>query len=311
MGQVSDQLGDMATKQNATLLGIGVLLVAVVASGGAFNSIMPGGDDGNNQTDGEFQQISFNEYSVPVEIQDDELADSDTVYVVSADAEADEDYGNYEEAASSITDFGDAEVHSFDPNADGEISIAADRIGENEDFQAGQELRVFTDDTADYTSFETVSLPETIEKFKYQQDNPSETLAVDFLQNAQYEDDGTTTSSDGDDKTYEKVRTVTEGTSVMGDINVSNVGADVTEVSVTVTADGEQVYSESSDGSEDGETIASALSADLVEEEMSSNPVTAEDSVTVSVEVEADGAGNAVDVALNELDDGSVLSATV
>lgn len=310
----------MANKQNATLAGIAVLLVAVVASGGAFNSLLPGQDDGDSGEDGEFTMLDFNDYPVDVELKSDQISSGDTVYLVSADAEAPDNYGNHEAdvSASDIeSDFGnDAEVIASSDDAissvnDGSLVISSDAIGENEDFQAGQEYRVFSDNAdSAYTSFDTVTLPSEVEKFKYEQDSPSETLTVDFLQDATYSLDGTTTSSDGNDHEFERAVEVTDGTSVMGDINVSSVGADVTEVSVTVTADGEQVYSETSDGSEDGETIASALSEDLVEEDMGKNPVTAEESVTVAVEVDADGSSNSVTVDLNELDDGGISQAS-
>lgn len=337
MGEVSDKLRNQSL-QNWAIIGLLAFLVAGLGIGGSALNVFDSGDENPDAPDvGEFVEIDYNEYTTDFKILSDALSDTDTVHVVSADAELPEDYNDHTVAASDLkSDFdSDVDVYSLDANADGEVVIDKSRIGANEDFQAGQEYRVFTDATTDYTSFASFTMTDQIEKFAYEEGN-AQTANVELLESetpgelteevltADGEVAGedttvdtglssriTTIENDGE-FTFEATQEIDSGDVVLGDVAVSSVHSSVSEVSMTVRADGEVVYSDSAT-----EDFTNNLGGDFVEEEMNSNPVLAENDVSVTVDVEYDASatsGSAADLValdVSELDGTSFYAPTI
>lgn len=318
MGKVSDQLENQSLQNWAIIALLAVVAVGMVGSQ-SMNIFSSGEDQADAPDVGDFVEIDYNEYTTDFEV----LAEGATeVHFVNAE-ELPEEYGDYTESASAITDELDSDEVESVAVSDDKATVDATEIGENEFFVAGETYDVIVE--GDHLTFEEVTVPETIEKFAYEQGNAQtesvevmeagaasvdseevltadgETAGEDTTVNTGL-DSRVTTIEEDDEFSFEAEVEVEDGTALFGAAEVTQAGDSVEEVAMTVRADGEVVYSDSA--SED----FTDLGDDFVEEEMEYNPVMAEDDIIVTLDVEYDSEtadGDLLGISVDNLDDDS------
>lgn len=303
------------------LIGVGLLSTAMVAQTGVFDNVpvlSAMNLDADVDDDEDVVQVHMRpmgEATAPLEIFADGAT---TVYFAAPDAEIPDEYGDYTETASVIESETDGDVFTVDISDDrGEIDTSD--IGPNQDFVPGETYTVWSNDGEDaYLEFHgEVTIPAETEAFKVE-NQISEQITLDTIEKEEYGDtieevrtaEGETASGDTEVDTGLPDRIediyddgefilwteieVDDGTALLGEVDSISVHDDVEEVSLTITVDGEEVYSESEDADD-----VSDLELEFVEDDMERNPVRASSEIVVEMDVEFDDDRESTDANVN------------
>lgn len=293
MGKVADQMNQL-NYQNWAIIGLLALLSVGMLFPGALNSLQGDQSDLENKT--KFDQISYDDYPVALNVPDNA-----TVYMVSSDV-AEEDmpdaYGDYTSSESDM----DSDVNDLDKGEEYYVTS-------NGQFDAGEvpsgQYRVAVYSNGNLNYFATESVPSEIAKFRYEQDNP-----VDVVQDSDLTEMGTfavktsdvtgeveeseSYADDGESMTETTTLEVSDGTVLLGEVAPSNLHSNVTDVTLSVvSSDGTTVYEQSDDVTDgvdfdelmvaDGE---SARTDSYDSDTLAQNPVMEDGEFTVEVEAE-------------------------
>ena len=285
----------MSTKEVIALLGTigGVIVVAGLVAGVGPLSVADSDDKNSNLK-------PMGDATADLRVIAD---DADTVYMAAPDAQVADEYGDYTETASTIESETEGDVYTVDIT-NGEGTISASNVGPNQDFKPGETYTVWSDGTGANVEFDEVTIPAETEAFKIENEISEEVvvntlgtpvdgdltqeitaLDGDYAGQTTISDNGnpgvSTIYEDGEFRFYAE-QEVDEGTQVLGEVSNVAVDSAVNNIELTVTADGEQVFSESASGSD-----AADIEDDL-QEDIATNPVFADNSVEMEATVEFD-----------------------